>query len=70
LTPEQSETLVFLEDRAVLKLILRPSGDPETVSLPPREESDLMSRLGRSPSRNRSVEIIRGPESLPKGNLP
>lgn len=69
LSPEQSETLAFLEDRASLKLVLRPDGDEGVAALPPVGEAEVLSRLGRAPVRGKRIEVIRGPEGLDEGDV-
>jgi pilus assembly protein CpaB len=60
-TPAEAECLAFLEDRAALKLVLRSDGDDEVITLPPLEEGEVLSRLGRPLRTARTVEVIRGP---------
>ena len=44
-SPEEAETLFFLEGRALFRLVLRAAGDGGTVNLPAAEEADLYRRL-------------------------
>lgn len=59
-TPEQAETLMYLEGRP-LRLVLRGPNDDEIVSVPSQSESDVLSKLGRFvPSARHGIQIIRG----------
>jgi pilus assembly protein CpaB len=60
LSPGECELMAFLEDQSALKLVLRAPGDETHVQLPPMTESDVLSRLGRTQSSARPIEIIRG----------
>ena len=58
-TPEQAETLMYLEGRA-LKLVLRPPHDEDIVSVPSQSEAEVMAKLGHfTPKAGRHIEIIR-----------
>ena len=46
LTPEQCETLMYLENQR-LRLLLRPPTDHELVMIAPRTENEVISRFGR-----------------------
>ncbi len=59
-TPEQAETLMYLEGRP-LRLILRGPNDEEIVSIPSQSESEVLSKLGHfTPSAKRGIQIIHG----------
>ena len=59
-TPEQAETLMYLEGHP-LRLVLRAPSDDEIVSLSPQSESEVLSKLGHfSPRTNHKIEIIHG----------
>ncbi len=59
-TPEQAETLMYMEGRP-LRLILRGPNDDEIVSVPAQTESDVLSKLGHfTPTSKRGIQIIRG----------
>jgi pilus assembly protein CpaB len=59
-TPEQAETLMYLEGRP-LRLILRGPNDDEIVSIATQSESEVLSKLGHfEPSPRHGIEIIRG----------
>jgi pilus assembly protein CpaB len=59
-TPEQAETLMYLEGHP-LRLVLREPTDDEIVSIPSQNESELLSKLGHfAPSSKHNIEIIRG----------
>jgi pilus assembly protein CpaB len=59
-TPEQAETLFFLEGRP-LRLVLRAPNDDAIASIPQLSEAQALSRLGHfTPSRN-GLEVIRNP---------
>jgi pilus assembly protein CpaB len=47
-SPDQAETLFYLENRSALRLVLRGEGDGETLRLPPMTESDFRRRWMRS----------------------
>lgn len=57
-TPEQAETLMYLEGRP-LRLVLRSAGDEEIVSVPAESEAEILSKLGRfTPPPRRKIEVI------------
>ena len=58
-TPEQAETLMFLQGQP-LRLILRAPNDDDVVSIAPQSESDVLSKLGRFTKSGRGIEVIRG----------
>lgn len=59
-TPEQAETLFFLEGRP-LRLVLRAPGDEEVVALGSKTEAEVLGKLGRfTPSARHGLQIIRG----------
>lgn len=59
-TPEEAETLFYLDGRS-LRLVLRPPGDDEIVSIPTRSDTEILARLGRfSRPATRNIEVIRG----------
>lgn len=59
-TPEQAETLMYLEGRP-LRLILRGPNDDEIVSVSSQSESEVISKLGHFiPSAKHGIQIIRG----------
>ncbi len=59
-TPEQAETLMYLDGRP-LRLILRSSNDDEIVSVTNQSEAEVLSKLGHFvPSTHHNIEIIRG----------
>lgn len=59
-TPEQAETLMYL-DGSALRLVLRAPSDNDIVSVAPQSESEVMSKLGHFTARaGKSIEIIRG----------
>jgi pilus assembly protein CpaB len=59
-TPEQAETLMFLEGHP-LRLVLRGPNDEEIVSIASQSESEVLTKLGHFvPSGRRNIEIIRG----------
>ncbi|HVM32208.1 MAG TPA: Flp pilus assembly protein CpaB [bacterium] len=63
-TPQQAEMLAFLEERHPLRLILRPPGDEETLSLPPQSDSDWLAKIGSfSRQPGKSLEVIRGAQN-------
>lgn len=60
LTPQQAETLMFLEGRP-LRLVLRGPNDTEIVDVPSQSESDVLSKLGHfSVPAKRGIQIIHG----------
>jgi Flp pilus assembly protein CpaB len=62
-TPEQAETLMYLDGQP-LKLILRAPGDDEIVPIPAQGESEVLAKLGHfSPKSTHNLEIIRGTSS-------
>ncbi len=66
-TPEEAETLFYLEGRP-LRLVLRAPGDEEIVSIAPQSEAEVLSKISRfvPPKKGRSIEIIR--DHSPKGD--
>jgi pilus assembly protein CpaB len=59
-TPEQAETLMYLEGHP-LRLVLRGPNDDEIVSVAAQSESEVLSKLGHfEPSAHHGIEIIRG----------
>lgn len=61
-TPEQAETLLFLDGRP-LRLVLRAPGDGDLVDIGPRSESEVLNKLGHfSPAIRRGLQIIRAGE--------
>ncbi len=59
-TPEQAETLMFLEGQN-LRLVLRSPSDDEILNLPPQSGLEIIEKLGHfSVKTSRSIEIIRG----------
>jgi pilus assembly protein CpaB len=58
-TPEQAETLMYLEGNS-LRLLLRAPGDEEILSIPPQSEGEILSRLGRvyQKPKSQSIQII------------
>ncbi|HUO57389.1 MAG TPA: Flp pilus assembly protein CpaB [bacterium] len=63
-TPEQAETLMYLEGHP-LRLLLRAPSDDEIVSITPQSGSEVLARLGHfTPKpRGKGIEIIRGSSS-------
>jgi pilus assembly protein CpaB len=60
-TPDQAETLMFLDGAASLRLLLRAPGDDEIVSVPRQEEGQILNRLGRfAQPKARKIEVIHG----------
>ncbi len=59
-TPEQAETLMFLEGQN-LRLVLRNLSDGEILNLPPQSGQEIIAKLGHFTAKTpRSIEIIRG----------
>jgi pilus assembly protein CpaB len=61
-TPEQAETLLFLEN-SPLKLVLRGPNDDEIVDIAPQSDSEVISKLGKfsKPShRSPGIQVIHG----------
>lgn len=59
-TPEQAETLMYLEGRP-LRLVLRGPNDEEIVSVPSQSEGEVLSRMGHfSATSKQGIQIIRG----------
>jgi pilus assembly protein CpaB len=59
-TPDQAETLMFLEGNS-LRLVLRAPHDDVIVSISPQSEPQIMSKLGHFvPKTRHSIEIFRG----------
>ena len=59
-TPEQAETLMYLEGHP-LRLVLRGPEDDEIVSVGTQSESEVLSKLGHFvPAEHHHIEIIRG----------
>jgi len=58
-TPEQAETLMYLDGKA-MKLVLRAPNDEDIVSVPAQSEAEVMAKLGHfTPKAGRHIEIIR-----------
>jgi len=67
-TPEQAETLMFLEGAGNLRLLLRSPGDAEIVTVPRQGELEILARLGHFiPAKSKRIEVIRGPRGNVKG---
>src|SRR5258708_2313102 len=59
LTPDQSETLMHLDGQH-LRLLLRAPNDTEIVSIPPKNETEIISELGRfTSSEKRGLQSIK-----------
>jgi pilus assembly protein CpaB len=59
-TPDQAETLMYLDGRPI-RLILRGPNDDEIVPVTTQSESEVLSKLGHfAPSMHQHIEIIRG----------
>jgi len=59
-TPEQAETLMYLEARP-LRLVLRGPNDTEIVDVPSQSESEVLAKLGHyAPAPKRGIQIIHG----------
>jgi pilus assembly protein CpaB len=58
-TPEQAETLMYLEGQSI-RLLLRAPGDEEILSIPPQSEVEVLSKLGRvyQKPKGQSIQII------------
>ena len=60
LTPQQAETLMYLEGRP-LRLVLRGPNDVEIVDVAPQSEADVLSKLGHfSAPAKHGIQIIHG----------
>lgn len=60
LTPQQAETLMYLEGRP-LRLVLRAPNDAEIVDIAPQSEADVLAKLGRfSAPVKHGIQIIHG----------
>lgn len=60
-TPEQAETLMYLEGQS-LRLVLRAPNDDEIATVQPRSGSEVLAQLGRFNPRPKShaIEVIHG----------
>jgi pilus assembly protein CpaB len=61
-TPEQAETLFFLENHP-LRLVLRSPNDDEIVNISPQSDSEVISKLGHfsAPTHhNPGIQVIHG----------
>ncbi|HVZ80574.1 MAG TPA: Flp pilus assembly protein CpaB [bacterium] len=61
-TPEQAETLFFLENHP-LRLVLRGPNDDEIVAIQPQSDSEVLSKLGHFSSSSRrspGIQVIHG----------
>lgn len=61
-TPEQAETLFFLENHP-LRLVLRGANDDEIVAISPQSDSEVLSKLGHfsAPARHSpAIQVIHG----------
>src|SRR5262249_46995673 len=56
-TPEQAETLMYLDNQP-LRLILRAPSDEEIVVLSPVSEAETLAKLGRFTPKSRHLQVI------------
>ena len=60
-TPEEAETLFFLENHP-LRLVLRGPNDEEVIAIPPQSDTEVFNKLGQisRPSRKPGIQVIHG----------
>lgn len=59
LSPDQAETLLFLEGRSTLKLLLRAPGDREPVELPLRTLEEVLAEVGTPAREGRRLRLLQ-----------